>query len=207
MNSPCKISAVILAAGKSSRLKQQKAFLLFENEKTFLQKIAETYISADEIIVVINSAIEEKTKEVLSEFIQDGQARLVLNQYPGKGRFYSIKQGLQYAGGDFCFLQNIDNPFISTDLLVQMLNAVTEDGYVVPDYNGKDGHPVLLSKNIVKYLLSLKGDFYNMREELNNFAKTALPWQNENILANINTEEEYQNFFSYAKHLSQISGG
>ncbi|MBV6477718.1 MAG: Molybdenum cofactor guanylyltransferase [Ignavibacteria bacterium] len=191
--------AVILSAGFSSRMKSHKAFLYFENKKTFLEKIIGTYTEAGikNIFVVINSEIESKAKDVLSGFHRNIRIRLILNESPEKGRFFSIRQGLQKSEGDFCFLQNIDNPFISAHLLTEMLNVVKDNSYVVPAFYEKEGHPLLLSSQIVKYLLSLTEDSHHLRKELSNFEKIKLQCMNEGILTNINSVEDYKKYFFY----------
>ncbi len=191
------ISVIILAAGHSSRMNYPKSFLLFDNRRKFIEKIIDTYISSgiDDIILVINKSQEEKMRSILSKNYSSHQIKMVVNQFPEKGRFYSIQQGLKNINNKICFIQNIDNPFISKLLLNEMMKELTASNYVVPSYQNKNGHPVLLSNDVVQYLLNLKRDDYNLRHELNHFLKTKINWEDENILANINSWEEYQKYF------------
>jgi len=191
------VSTVILAAGNSSRMNYPKPFLPFDDKRNFIEKIIDTYIAAgiNAIILIINADIEKKTRSILSTYYQSCRIKLVVNRFPERGRFYSIQQGFKQITSSFCFIQNIDNPFISKVLLKEMMKVVTITNYVVPACRNKEGHPVLLSNDIVKHLLLLKGDDYNLRNELKYFSKIKVTWPYEEILANINTREEYRKYF------------
>ncbi|MCD6556855.1 MAG: NTP transferase domain-containing protein, partial [Bacteroidales bacterium] len=120
------ISAIILAAGLSSRMKEHKTELPFDNNRNFLQKISEEYLNftCKEIIVVFNT-------ENYNSYIDKGlkfndQIKIVINKYPEKGRFFSLKVGIS-ALSETCFsyIQNIDNPFVNQDIL-NLLNSNSE---------------------------------------------------------------------------------
>ena len=191
------VSVVILAAGNSSRINSPKPFLPFDDKRNFIEKIIDTYIAAgiDDIILIINTDIERKMRSILSKNYQSHNIELVINLFPQRGRFYSIQLGFQHINSSFCFLQNIDNPFITKPLLNEMMKAVIIANYVVPACRNKDGHPVLLSNDIVNQLLLLNGDDHNLRNELKCFSKVKVNWPYEYILANINTREEYRKYF------------
>ncbi|MBM3416972.1 MAG: hypothetical protein FJY20_11150 [Bacteroidetes bacterium] len=191
------ISAIILAAGQSERMNQPKPFLLFDEKRNFLDKINGTYISADiqQIILVVNPAIESDVKRFMENKYPDQPVNIVVNLYPEKGRFYSIRLGLEKTDSSFCYIQNIDNPFVTTELLIEMGKRVKQGTYVAPVYKKKKGHPVLISGELIDHCRMLKGDDYNLRKELNKFEEIKLDWTDKNILANINTDEEYQKYF------------
>ena len=92
------ISAIILAAGLSSRMKTNKTELPFDSNRNFLQKISEEYLNftCKEIIVVFNT-------ENYNSYIDKGlkfndQIKIVINKYPEKGRFHSLKTGISVGG-------------------------------------------------------------------------------------------------------------
>ena len=198
-------STVILAAGNSSRMNSPKLFLPFDDKRSFIEKIIDTYIAAGirDIILIINTDIEKKMKLMLSNNYQSQEIELVVNRNTERGRFYSIRLGLQHISSRFCFLQNTDNPFITKYLLGEMMKAAAIDKYVIPACRNKDGHPVLLSNDIVNKLLLLNGDDHNLRNELKCFSKVKVNWPYEYILANINTREEYRKYFS----LCEVTAG
>lgn len=191
------VSVVILAAGNSSRMSSPKPFLPFDAERNFMEKIIDAYIAAgiNDFVVVINENMERRLRLILSMNYKPYDIELVVNRYPEKGRFYSVQLGLKMVKNGSCFIQNIDNPFTTNGLLLNMMGMVTDDNCIIPAFNNKEGHPVLLSKGILEDLVLLKGDEHNLRTELNRFPKVKMDWPFEDILANINTREDYGNYF------------
>jgi len=186
-------STIILSAGFSSRAEQPKAFLKYNKDLSFLEHYIQIYQRAGiaNIFIVVNSIINEQVDNLILDY---GNVELILNPKPEDGRFSSILLGLQALKQCPCFIQNIDNPFVDEPLVNRMMSDLGDDNYVVPEFEGKPGHPVLLSENIVNYL-SLLNKEANLREELNNFQKTSLEWNDPGILANVNTQEEYREYF------------
>ena len=192
------VSVIILAAGNSSRMKCPKVFLSFDKGRTFLEKIIDSYIAAgiDDIILLINEDVQKKIEKMLIDNYGDKEIKLIVNHFPERGRFYSIRLGLMQSETIFYFIQNIDNPFISASLLNRMIGISDKGNYVVPVFNNKKGHPVLLDKSIKKHILSCESGNGNLRLLLNGFNKIELAWRDEGILANINTQLEYEKYFS-----------
>ncbi len=200
-------SVIILAAGYSSRMKYPKIFLPFDDNRTFMEKIIDTYADSgvSDIVMVINQHVEKKVRSVLSMNPEYDKIKIVLNHFPERGRFYSLQQGVENPPCSTCFIQNADNPFISVELLNKMMGHATVASYVVPVYMGKAGHPVLAGRDIMKYLLLEKGDDCNLRKEFEKFSRIEVSWPHEDILVNINTPSDYQNVFGHAKCLSEIN--
>jgi molybdenum cofactor cytidylyltransferase len=190
-------SAVILAAGNSSRMNFSKAFLSFDPETTFIEHIIHTYIAAgiNDIILVVNEKNEKDIRLLLTGTYSMHPISRVLNRNPERGRFYSVQCGLKNVKNNFSFIQNVDCPFINKELLEQMAERSEANTYVVPDFRGRRGHPVIISNEIRKHLLSLPGTDHNLRNELKRFKGTCLPWKDSGILANINTPDEYAKYF------------
>ena len=66
-------------------------------------------------------------------------------------------------------------------------------------FNGKSGHPVMISKNISLRINEIKVTNYNLRNILKEFPKTEVEVNDEGILANINTKEDFEKYL-YGKH-------
>jgi CTP:molybdopterin cytidylyltransferase MocA len=191
-------SVVIPAAGNSSRMNFPKPFLYFDNNRYFIEKILDTYIAAgiEQIILIIHAGIEKKIRFIFSGNYRYQKIKLVINRFPERGRFFSIQSGLKNISCRFCFIQNIDSPFITPVLLRKMMKEINHAVYVIPACTHQEGHPVLLGDEIIRHLLSLKGNDHNLRTELKCFSKNKVYWPYEEILANINTPEEYRKYFA-----------
>ncbi|NTW32149.1 MAG: NTP transferase domain-containing protein [Bacteroidetes bacterium] len=186
---------LILAAGFSNRMGQSKALLAFDKDKTFLEKIIEEYIKygSSEIIVVINKNIE---KEIIKNQILIENTRFVINKNPENGRWSSILTGLKILGKkNNCFIQNVDNPFVSADLLFDMETKISFDNYVAPVFKGKGGHPILLGNEIIKNILAMDETDRDLKGFLKKFNRTEVETNDKNILVNINTIDDYKKIF------------
>jgi len=189
-------SALILAAGFSNRMGQCKAFLSFEKGKTFLEKIIEEYtkFGISEIIVVINKNFENEM--IMNPFLRD-KPKFVINLNPENGRWSSILIGLNaLKRKNSCYIQNIDNPFVTTDLLFNLETKINIDNYVVPVIKGKGGHPILIGHEIIKSILSIDETDRDLKEFLIRFKRTEVETNDKNILVNINTLEDYKKIFN-----------
>ncbi len=195
-DNPEQLPVIILAAGLSGRMGFPKPFLKCDEKSTFLEKIIAEYLSfgSREIIVVIN---DEGYCRVKNEMPQIEQfAKIVVNRKPEKGRFRSVKLGLTaIVKIQPCFIQNIDNPFVNISLLAGMSEHTEPHSYVVPVYEGNGGHPILISNEIGKFILSQGERDYDLREILKKFNRIEYKTDDRNVLININTMKDYKRIF------------
>jgi CTP:molybdopterin cytidylyltransferase MocA len=128
----------------------------------------------------------------------------VVNRHTELGRSWSIYLALEKVpAGSACFLQNIDNPFIEPGLLDALLEAMTPGGYVIPLCNGRGGHPILLGNKVVDYLRQQRG-LTDLRQALKQFNKVEVPYNDERILWNINTPDDYNEFLCWKPQSDKI---
>ncbi len=117
-----KFSSIVLAGGKSSRMKMNKALLLM-GEKTFIEIIVDELDAiSDEVIVVTNSPEDYS-------FLS---CKLVKDIFVGGGPLAGIHAGLKRAKNQYSFVTACDMPF-GRGVLAQKLIEIA-DGYdgVVP---------------------------------------------------------------------------
>ncbi len=182
-------AALILAAGFSNRMGAPKALLKTADNRTFAEYLTDGYIRAgcEPVILVIQPGIEIPG-------LNTEKVSIVSNPAPELGRSLSIKLGIQKLPGyRSCFLHNVDNPYLSADLIQKLAGCEEENSWCVPFYDQKGGHPVLLGRKIVETLKSMP-EIGDLRSILKNFNKIAVPFSNSNILLNINTIDDYHQF-------------
>lgn len=186
-------SAVILAAGSSGRMGQPKALLPFDNLRCFARKLADDFYAfgCSRVIMVTNSEVIEKVPTVSYQL---GKIDIILNTNPDLGRFYSLYLALQTIENQYVFMTNVDNPFADVDILELLWQNALQADYICPSYEGKGGHPVLLSPTIVNAIKAETKTDANLKDYLNRFGKQYIPVTNGLILANINTPEDYETF-------------
>jgi CTP:molybdopterin cytidylyltransferase MocA len=184
-----RLSALIPAAGNSGRMGRDKALLQAGNGLTFVKNLVTLFgqYGCDPVILVVNEQFDPspfRAENIIT----------VVNRNTEKGRSWSICLGLeQVPGGRACFIQNIDNPFAGPGLLDVLVKAMTPDGYMVPQCNGRGGHPILLGSEVADDLRQQK-EFTDFRFELQRFNRVEVPYNDERILWNINTPDEYKEF-------------
>lgn len=191
------VNAIILAGGNSNRFGSPKPFLLFDSKTTFLEKLVNVYLEfgCKKIILVIN---EEHIDTFYKTFPDSFTSKLIiiLNSNTGYGRFYSLKKGVRSDhNSDFCFIQNIDNPFTDTHTLKKLYDNRKENAFVTPVHLNRGGHPILLSGMILDIINKETNIDINFKDFLAQFDKITVDIENDKILANINTPADYEKFF------------
>lgn len=190
-------SAIILSAGNSERMGEHKALLKFDSESTFIQKITGTYLLAgiEQIIVVLNIELLRLMKE--SNLALSEKILLVINEKPELGRFYSLQTGInRVKPGNYCFFQNIDNPFTSEKLLRELIFHKHEADVLIPSFLKKSGHPVLISPLVVSGIFNAKNPDIRIDLFLKSFKILDIETTDGNISININTHEDYLAVFN-----------
>ncbi len=183
------IGIIILAAGLSSRMGKAKAFLKFNDNFTFLEQIIDVYFNfgIKDIIVVLNSRDSKLTKNLNLK-----TTKIIVNQYPEKGRTYSLQLGGEFLlDKDYIFLQNIDNPFINSEILEKIYSEKDKNCYISPIFNSKGGHPILIPKNIFTKIHTEITENQNLKEILQPFCRKNVLMNSKTVLININTQNEY----------------
>jgi molybdenum cofactor cytidylyltransferase len=147
------IPAIVLAAGKSTRMGRAKANLPLENGETFLSHIVRTLSAAavDDVVVVVG----HEADAIVTAFSRTGAAaRFVTNtDYENGGQFSSLLRGLNAVdrpGVTAALVTLVDLPFVN----VATVRAVIERYHqthtpIVRPVRGQDhGHPVLIDRSL-----------------------------------------------------------
>ncbi len=186
--------ALILAAGISERMGQPKALLPYGNGLTFIEQIGKTYLEAgiDKMVWVINPSVSQKLS--LMSLCQNHQVIVVENNEPDKGRLHSIRLGLKKLVNQPTFIQNVDNPFVTVELIQKLIPILQPNTYVSPYYNGIGGHPILISNEIANQLKDCDSDI-PLNLFLANYEQIKMEQNNSGILVNINTLDDYRSAF------------
>jgi len=191
-----KTSALILAAGNSTRMGSPKFMLKFDENHTFLEKIIAGYkeFGCDEMIIVVNPSGAEILKQYKSKII-DSQY-IVINTQPESERFVSIQTGLRaFPKPDKVFIHPVDNPFIDSSVLEILYQNSKNSDYQFPAYKGKGGHPILINKKVIGEISDSNEKDIHLKVFLKQFIQARINVDTANILVNINSLEEYKIYF------------
>ena len=124
--------------------------------------------------------------------------KIVINEHPDWHRFYSLKIGVKSLSeiGNI-FIHNVDNPFVNCKVLNKLAENIHAADYISPEFSGKGGHPILLSEKIINDVRTTQEDQLHFKEFLNQYPKNKVRVDDEKVLVNINTIDEYQKYFSF----------
>ena len=197
---PREAGVVILAAGRSARMKEFKAFLKCNDNSTFIGKIISTYSEwgCSEIVLVTNEEMLHQTGQMRK--IPPG-VKIIVNDHLEFERFYSVKLGLgAIRSSSWCFIQNVDNPFIDSQILDILYDHRSTENYIAPVYNNKGGHPVLLNWKNMNLICKWNINSANFKEVLNTMECFKVQMPDDRVLININSPEEYKRFFNVIRN-------
>jgi molybdenum cofactor cytidylyltransferase len=136
----------------------------------------------------------------LLPYFENTSVQFVFNEHFELGKTESIKKGLLSIkeGTDCIMIISVDQP-VNQLLLDSMINhfVQTKSKIIIPVYNGKRGHPILFSTELVEELLQIK-------EETNGLKAVLHKWKNEinelnvddrSVLFNFNSPKDYEEGF------------
>jgi len=159
------LCGVILAAGASSRMGRDKALLPWPPSQasqpapvagTILSTAIHTLSQFSDLVIVVAGG----NQAALSPVVYGGGAFLVRNPSPERGQFSSLQTGLQEVlnrGRDNALITLVDRPPPAEQTLRQLVEAFAARNYsiwaVVPEYQGKHGHPILVGREMIEAFL------------------------------------------------------
>lgn len=178
------IDGVVLAAGLSSRMGKYKMTLKLR-QKTIIESCIEAMYDCCSNIIVVGGYNYNIINELLKPY---RKVSTVLNENYMDGMFSSVKTGLKEVKGNRFFLTPGDYPLIRKDTYEKMLKC--KEDIVIPVYEGKKGHPVLINSNLINDILENDG-YKSMRDFINSHNFTTVLVKDEGILMDADTPEDY----------------
>jgi molybdenum cofactor cytidylyltransferase len=153
------IAGLILAAGESSRMGQDKALLTYRG-RTFLETIVATLQEAgmERVGVVLGHHAEQIQGAVTLE-----GAEIVINRDYTRGQTSSLQAGLralERADLEAVALCLVDHPLVSADTVRRLVASFRQSGapVVIPTFQNQRGHPVLIGRALFEELKALSPD-------------------------------------------------
>ncbi|MCD4697779.1 MAG: NTP transferase domain-containing protein [Bacteroidales bacterium] len=184
-------AVIILAAGNSERMGKPKHLLPFSEGENFLEHIIRVYqrFVVSDMVIVINDSAK------IQDYQFDEFVKIIVNKNLEPGRFFSVQLGLKELNNTSVFIQNIDNPFVNAGLLIKLMEGLNDEDYAVPLYEGRGGHPVLLSQALIEPLINDFNHNSHFNKVLKSFKRKDVIVNDPYIGVNINTPEDYLKYF------------
>ena len=156
METPEKIAAVLLAAGRSRRMGAFKPLLPFGGGsvvRACVESLREA--GAREVVVVVG----HRAEEVRAALARRACVRFAVNDEPGSEMGVSVARGVEALGGDVeaVLVALVDQPAVPSDAIRSLIEARARTGarLVLPEWGGRGGHPVLIDLGLREELLRL----------------------------------------------------
>ena len=151
---PEMISAILLAAGESRRMGEFKQLLRL-GEKSFVEHCVDNLLGSrvSEVIVVTGHRDLE-----VRRVVGDRTVRFAHNLDFKSGMSSSIKCGVRAVSETTraCLLALVDQPQIGADVINGVIDTyVAPTLIVIPTYEGKRGHPILLDLRLKEEILAM----------------------------------------------------
>ena len=175
---------IVLAGGFSSRAKTNKMHFLVNGKPLLLHAIESISPFVNKIIVVTG----HHDQDIRSFIKEDDKIKIIYNENYEKGMFSSVLKGVKETTDDFFILPG-DISFIKKETYQRILNGKKKVRY--PVYQGKEGHPLFISKELKEELLKepIKSNLRLFRDRQD---KEAIEVNDKNILRDIDTQEQYE---------------
>ncbi len=145
-----KPAAIILAAGESRRMGRSKAYLPFRGG-TFLSVLADTFSTFCHPVVAVFGFDSDRMVQQAPANVQT-----TINSAYQLGMLSSLQTGLRTlrATGEYdrILFTLVDHPSLQASTLARLLASAAP--VVIPRWNGKRGHPVLINAEIARQFLA-----------------------------------------------------
>ncbi len=190
------ISAILLAAGESSRMNGDFKPLMKWGTRSIISQCIDNLKRSrvDEIVVVLG----HRQSEVRSRLAGAG-VQFAINEDFRRGMISSIQTGLPLISprSDGVMICLVDQPMVGPDVINPLVISFGdyEKKISVPTFHGKHGHPIIVSREYETEIMKLSDDnpdgfkalLNNHRSEIQEVSVDS-----DSILQDIDTFEDYQ---------------
>jgi len=193
------LCGVLLAAGESSRMGADKALLPWppgQTQDTFLSTAIRLLNAFNDMVIVVAGNNEAS----LAPAVYATSALLVRNPVPERGQLSSLQVGLEEVlnqGRDAATIALVDRPPVAPATLRTLIaafeSAVAQEKWaVVPECQGKHGHPILAGREMIEaFLTAPESSTAREVEHANQEHIQYVAVEDPNVAMNVNTPADY----------------
>ena len=189
------ISAVVPAAGLSSRMGQNKLLMPF-GDKSLIEHAVDTLKASDvdEIVVVLGHEADQVRSR-----LERRRVNFVHNPDYREGLSTSVRTGMSAVakGADAIMIYLADQPLIQPDEISRLIQAFAEakragKSIVVPFFENRRGNPVILDASYRAMVLDIVGDV-GCRRIIRRYPEQvfAVQMQTDHVVRDVDTLEDF----------------
>jgi molybdenum cofactor cytidylyltransferase len=187
------LAGIVLAAGESRRMGTPKQLLPF-GERTILERVVDTLLTAGvgQVIVVLGH-LADRVRTVLG----DRPVQAIVNEAYRQGMLSSVKCGVQAISTDHnaVLFALGDQPQIDSAVVREVIRAYRagDAGIVIPRYNGKKGHPIIINLSSYREAIIDLPDSLGLNALMQEYADDVhlIDVATEDIIHDIDVPEDY----------------
>lgn len=191
------VTAILTAAGLSSRMKAYKPLLKWQQTTLIEYQIMSLFDGGvDEVIVVVGY-----NHELIKPYIENTKATVVFNNRFDNGRATSIIEGLKFVSSETnsIMILGVDQPrnsFIVNSLVNQ--HDCSNCLITFPSCEGKGGHPIIFSSILKKELMLISDRSSGLRLITEKYKDkiNKVEMQEPLVRLDLNTADEYRDAFA-----------
>ena len=194
------VSAVLLAAGESTRMGRQKALLPWRGTTLLDYQVSGLLEAGVSKIVTVLGYRAETLRSSLQGI---PGVVTVLNLRYRTGKVSSIRAGLRQVSSESTAILviSVDQPR-SALLIRRTIQAHNEQGVLItyPVYGDRGGHPIIFSATLLPEMVRIRESRYGLREVVERHRKRALRLEigDPDVLLDLNRQDDYQRAISHS---------
>ena len=186
------LTAIVLAAGRSTRMGMLKQLLPF-GDTTIIERVVTTLLSSrvDHVTVVLGYRVDE-----IRPHIDRYPVTAIVNPDSNGDMLSSIQCGVNATAPEHALLiAPGDQPFITPYVVNTLIESYTRQhpGFVIPVYEGRRGHPMIIDARYRDEILSLQGagGLKNLRDRYPD-AVVTVPVDTDDVLIDLDFFHDYE---------------
>jgi molybdenum cofactor cytidylyltransferase len=190
------ISAIVLAAGLSTRMGRPKMVLPWGASTVIGQVVNTLLLAGVKEVVVVTGAARVEVEDVVKQ-VNRAEVRTAFNpRYAEDNMLISLQVGMASLGEDVDAMLVVlgDQPQIEIDVVRSLMKVYQAENarLIVPSFDMRRGHPWVVDRSLWPALQSIP-DGATMRDFLHAHPQqiTYLPVNSSSILRDLDTPEEY----------------
>lgn len=192
------VEGIVLAAGFSSRAGTNK-LLLELGGQSILARCVETMSQVCRRVIVVGGHRYRDTEAAIAGL---PGVDLIYNENYPKGMFSSVLKGIRQVRAERFFLCPGDYPLIQKQTYLDLL---ARDGtIIVPSYQGRSGHPVLINTRLVPAIIN--GEHDNLRSFIKTNRPLLVEVDDPGILTDIDTMADYKDIVQGYDTIASANG-
>ena len=187
------ISLIVLAAGKSTRMRGRNKLLVTIQGKPIIRRVVEAALRSkvNEVVVVLGWEADNIQK-ALAEL----PCRLIVNKDYEKGQSGSVKAGLRGVGEATRAILVLPGDVAMID--ARSINLVIDEyarekhPIIVAVHKGRPGHPILLDRQLFKEIEQINEQTFGLKNVIKKHEKGIrfVETGSSNVLRDVDTPED-----------------